>query len=353
MVQLINFTLNNSNNITVNIGDFLAEHEVKSIKSENDTECKNIIEFMELYISEVSERPNGITGIRLSKGRIKSLNLVLNKLKQYFLKEQIPGWDNLGMEFYYSFYKWLEHQNYSVNYIGKIISIIKTVLNDAYEKGILKNNDFKSRHFKVYNEESEEIYLSIQELKSIIDLDLLKLPKIYSIVRDVFIIGAFTGLRVSDYKRLKTENLIKISGVKMIRVATKKTGTKVIIPMHPFVENILNKHQDIPTIHENRINLIIKKIGNLAGINNSITKTITKGGKKYTYSYKKFERIMSHTARRSFCTNAYLSGLDSLDIMAISGHKTESSFLKYIKITKEQRALRIAKHPFFNTKNLD
>ena len=52
-------------------------------------------------------------------------------------------------------------------------------------------------------------------------------------------------------------------------------------------------------------------------------------------------------ARRSFCTNAYIKGLDTLDIMAISGHKTESNFLRYIKVTREQRAKRIAQHPFF------
>ncbi len=86
----------------------------------------------------------------------------------------------------------------------------------------------------------------------------------------------------------------------------------------------------------------------MVGINKEITKSITKGGKRVITKYKKYERIMSHTARRSFCTNAYLAGLDSIDIMAISGHKTEKSFLKYIKVTKQEIALRIAKHPFFN-----
>jgi len=33
--------------------------------------------------------------------------------------------------------------------------------------------------------------------------------------------------------------------------------------------------------------------------------------------------------------------------MAISGHKTEGSFLKYIRVTKEQIAIRMADHPFF------
>jgi hypothetical protein len=66
----------------------------------------------------------------------------------------------------------------------------------------------------------------------------------------------------------------------------------------------------------------------------------------------KHDLIVTHTARRSFCTNAYLAGVDKLDIMAISTHKTESSFMKYIKVTKQQHADRLAAHPFFKQQNL-
>jgi integrase len=48
--------------------------------------------------------------------------------------------------------------------------------------------------------------------------------------------------------------------------------------------------------------------------------------------------ISSHTARRSFCTNEYLKGTPALTIMKVSGHKTESSFLKYIKISSKEHA---------------
>ena len=172
---------------------------------------------------------------------------------------------------------------------------------------------------------------------------------LYSKVRDLFIIGAFTGLRVSDYKLLSANNIVEYEGVKMIHVATRKTGTKVIIPIHPYVKQIINKREGVlPYAHEKNINKIVKQLGEMAKITEQVSKTITKGGKKQTTYYKKYERIMSHTARRSFCTNAYLAGVDSIDIMAISGHKTESSFMKYIKVTKQQIALRMSKHPFFN-----
>ena len=73
----------------------------------------------------------------------------------------------------------------------------------------------------------------------------------------------------------------------------------------------------------------------------------TEGGLRKSRFKPKYELLQTHTARRSFCTNACIQGLDTLDIMAISGHKTESNFLRYIKVTREQRAKRIAQHPFF------
>jgi len=33
--------------------------------------------------------------------------------------------------------------------------------------------------------------------------------------------------------------------------------------------------------------------------------------------------------------------------MQMTGHKTERSFLKYIRVTPEENALRISKHPYF------
>jgi integrase len=56
----------------------------------------------------------------------------------------------------------------------------------------------------------------------------------------------------------------------------------------------------------------------------------------------KYDLITSHTGRRSFCTNMYKRGLPTLMIMSISGHKTEKSFLKYIKVRQEEHAAMMA-----------
>lgn len=97
------------------------------------------------------------------------------------------------------------------------------------------------------------------------------------------------------------------------------------------------------------MNRNLKRLGEMAGFYEGVEIERTEGGVRKAHKKPKYELIQTHTARRSFCTNAYLQGLDTLDIMAISGHKTEKSFLRYSKVTREQRAKRIAAHPFFQT----
>ena len=74
----------------------------------------------------------------------------------------------------------------------------------------------------------------------------------------------------------------------------------------------------------------------------------TKGTLTCAETKPKYDLVTSHTARRSFATNAYLAGLPPISIMKITGHKTESSFMKYIKISEKENAIQLKGHEFFN-----
>ncbi len=86
----------------------------------------------------------------------------------------------------------------------------------------------------------------------------------------------------------------------------------------------------------------------LAGMNETIERVATKGGKRIREVFKKYEMITVHTARRSFATNAFLHNVPSISIMKITGHRTEKNFLKYIKISQEENANKLIAHPFFS-----
>ncbi len=90
--------------------------------------------------------------------------------------------------------------------------------------------------------------------------------------------------------------------------------------------------------------MICKKVG----LTSLIKYSYTKGGRIVNETKEKWELISSHTARRSAATNMYLTGrMNTYEIMAITGHTTEKSFFKYIKITQENTVKQIAGDNFF------
>ncbi len=96
-----------------------------------------------------------------------------------------------------------------------------------------------------------------------------------------------------------------------------------------------------------KMNNSLKLLGKLAGIDNLIEVSRTKGGRLQRDFKPKYELITTHTARRSACTNMYLANIPTRVIMSFSGHKTEKSFLKYIKVRQFEDAVRMKEHSYF------
>ena len=82
----------------------------------------------------------------------------------------------------------------------------------------------------------------------------------------------------------------------------------------------------------------LQEIGRHAQIDDNVMVKETRGGKIDSHIYKKYQLIRMHTARRSFATNMFLDGMPTINIMKFTGHTTETNFLKYIKITREENA---------------
>ncbi len=84
------------------------------------------------------------------------------------------------------------------------------------------------------------------------------------------------------------------------------------------------------------------------GLNDKITFSYTKGGELKTATCEKWELISSHTARRSVATNMYLTGrMKTLEIMKLTGHRSEQNFFRYIRLTNDDTARSISGDMFF------
>lgn len=324
----------------------LAERNLRSFFSNtHQTKPENLLE----YINNFQKRPD----VKKSRttGTLKNYLVTENILKRFNNEVFKIDFDNINMNFYNEFIDWCENQNLSKNYIGKLIQTLKMFLNNATQEKINTNLEFKNPRFKVMREEAENIYLNLQELDKIYQLDLSKHPKLDQ-ARDLFLIGAHTGLRVSDFNYLSKENIYQHRDKVYLKVKTQKGSKEIIIPLRLEVREILKKHGNKPpkTMPDQQINYKIKEVCENAGIDDIIYITKNIGGKKVKNKNFKFDLVKTHTARRSFCTNAYLSGMNSIDIMQISGHSSEKTFLNYIKADSLQKAVKISSHPFFQGK---
>lgn len=284
-------------------------------------------------------------GIR-KPATLKQLRNTLVKLKKYEQVKKVKlTFDKTDLTFYNSLVSYcITDLNPSTNSIGNIIKNLKTFFHSAFEEGVHENLIYRSRYFKKPSEESEAIYLSEAELQR---MKMTILPNRHlDNVRDLFLLACYTGVRSQDYNKLNKESLIN-NGT-MLKVRTEKTDEEVIIPLHPIAKAILEKYNGTPRIISNqKFNEYIKDVCRIVGLTESVTISRTCGGKKTRITKPKYNFVSSHTARRSFATNAYKAGVPTLAIMAITGHRTEKVFLKYVKVTKEEHAKIIGKHGFF------
>jgi len=275
-------------------------------------------------------------------------NVALDNLKEYqkTVKEPIT-FESINIDFYEEYMNFLTHtKGYAKNTIGTRVKNLKVFMNYANDKGYTNNQGHRHLKFRKVEETAETIYLTDKEITSLYHLDLSKNKKLDR-VRDLFIIGCYTGLRFSDLSQI-TPDKITNTGTRL-RIKTIKTGETVVIPLHPAIREILKKYDNkLPRVISNqKFNDYLKDLGEQAELKEKVSIAHTVKGFQVSTTFNKWQLITVHTARRSFATNMYLAGVPSISIMKITGHRTEKAFMKYIKISQDQNADLIAKHPYF------
>lgn len=317
--------------------------EYKTGISQSTNNEYTLLEYIEKFISESKVRYNKY-GKPISPNTIKlliQLQRLIEEFSKYKKKKYI--FDDISLDFYYDLMKYMKEKKlYATNTIGKRIKDLKTIIKDATERGFNRKYDFMSKRFRIVEEKTESVYLTEKELNLLNSLDLSKNKRLDN-VRDLFLIGCWTGLRFSDFSRLTEENIKK----GFIEIITQKTQKEVVIPMHPIVKNILLKYEGkLPrSLSNQKMNEYIKEVCSMIPeLNVPTTRTMTKAGLKVSQKVNKYELITTHTARRSFASNMYLENMPSKTIMGITGHQSEKQLLDYIKITPEEHANIIQLH---------
>ncbi|MCW3107293.1 MAG: hypothetical protein JWQ09_1799 [Segetibacter sp.] len=288
-------------------------------------------------------------GKKKTSSTIKTYRVSKKSLKAFeAYTKTLPGnknfkldFDSITLDFFYRYVSFLEKNNYKANTLQKYIGTLKVFMGEAVDLGLTTNLQFKHRKFSVDREETDAVYLNEKELELLYNYDFSDDTRLER-VRDLFIFGAWTGLRFSDYSNVKPENIVLIDEEHYIKIITQKTKELVVVPCNPVVLEIFEKYKEnknrLPnSISNQKFNEFLKEVCKAAELNE-------KGRLSTDPELELWKCISSHTARRSFATNYYLRGFPPIDLMKITGHSTEKVFLRYIKVTKLDTAKRLSQH---------
>ncbi len=314
--------------------------------------------FSDKFTEDSKNRTNKRTGEKLKLRTIQDFQDTSNKLKAYekFIRKKIKFLD-VDLKFHKDFIDFLRtEQKLGENTIGAKIDNLKAFLRDAELSKIKTNPQYKSKDFYSPSSKPKDIYFDENEILEINNHQ-FEFDSYLDNARDWLIIGLWTGLRVSDLLGL-TKRDIKNG---YIDNTNFKTNIPVTIPIHPNVQEILQKRNgEFPRhISDQNFNDYIKKVAEETGFNEMVDGSkmieikdengkpiLDENGKKIHRKkqgkYKKHELVTSHICRRSFATNLY-GKIDTLTIMKITGHQTEKQFLAYIKITPKHHAEKLSK----------
>lgn len=245
-------------------------------------------------------------------------NIYDHRLKRWvkFIDRDLQ-WKDLTDELFMDFKSHLEDEDIATNSCRTYMSGLKKTIDEARRRGFKFPSQDYAAILKSPIAKSISIYLTVEELQKIEGLELSgKLDE----VRTAFLIGCYSGARYSDFSKLRIADIQ--SGE--VRYISEKTGSLVYVPLHPSLPDLLAK---VANVTNAQINRLLPEIGKLAGICSMVT--VVRGDVKK--ESEKYNHIKSHTARRTFATNCYLS--NEYDLRSVSkflGHASIETTEKYL-----------------------
>lgn len=303
----------------------------------------------EIHIEEEAENK------QWSDNTIKNHRKLINHLKHYFKSKSINDIDEKDVS---GFLKYLQnkpldkkgnesapHKNSSLR---RIFRDFKQTLIWANKKGYSSHNiheTFKPRFKGTEEKLSDVIFLTWDEINKLFEYEFK--DQYLQYVKDVYCFCAFSSLRYSDVAKLKKSHIRDNNFV----VATEKTTEPLIIELNDYTKAILRKYKNfehpndlaLPVTSLKCINEKIKIIGEHLGFDSPVREVYFIGNKYYENTYKKWQLLSSHSARRTFIVNAITLGIPVEVIIKWTGHKDYEAMKPYIKIVDELKKKEMSK----------
>lgn len=343
------------------------EQKLGIISKTQEKENPSLISFYEMKIEGMK---NGTfvqpkNGKKYAQGTISSHTTCLKCLQEFDkIHKTITHFADINNDWYDKYIKFLLEEQEIFDYEGKLdyvkeplgantigskhIKNLKFIMKLARKEGVSNSTEYDKEYFIRPREDSFAIALSEVELHSIYNIPALN--KKEQISKDLFLVGAYTCLRYSDFSIIKPNDFKTITRngitIEVLEKATHKTKDRATIPiLWNELKEILQKYNyNLPYINSVELNKNIKNIAQRAGVNKIEKYHQTKGGVTELIEEPRYALIASHTARRSAATNLILRGYTYDEVRQLTGHSSNDMLKHYIKIDKEDNAVSMAEN---------
>lgn len=276
--------------------------EIKHLFSTNGN-ASNIFDFVQTFMEEVKHKRE--------PGTLENYRKHLKKLEE-FNGSKILSFDEINMQWLSSFENKMR-KTVGGNYAGAVLGTIRTFFNAARRRGITNNYPFQMFEMPEYLPPVKDILSlsEIQEIEKLADETTnfkIKQTCIY------FLLGCYTGLRVSDWYRFDTNKHVQDDH---IIIRAQKNKRDLTIPISDPLRRNLERIRVTPLqTWEQDLNETLKVICSKLNIQKKLT---------------------THSARHSFavtiCLNRKISSETAAQIMGI----TLNTFVgNYSQVTQEK-----------------
>ena len=231
--------------------------------------------------------------------------------------------------------------------IEKKLRFLHWFLNWADANDYPVNKAFRTFKPKLKKTQKKIVFLTTEELRALNALEFPAAKKHLEETRDCFLFMCFSGMRYSDVQALAKSD---IKGGH-IEFTTRKTADSLVIELNHVTSSILEKYKDVPLRGgkalpvpvNQRMNLYVKDICKMAGIDEPIRIIRYKGNERIDEVHPKWELVGTHTGRRTFVTQSLSLGIPADVVMKWTGHSDYSAMKPYIEVVDEIKAQQMKK----------